>query len=42
MNWVLPATVMGAARFALRILALALTGALGGLIYAHWAQPRVR
>nr|WP_296748906.1 hypothetical protein [Thioalkalivibrio sp.] len=40
MNWILPATVIGAARFGTGILALALAGALGGLLFARWTQPR--
>jgi hypothetical protein len=42
MNRVLPATVIGAARFNTGILALALTGALGGLLYAHWTRQLER
>ncbi len=40
MNSMLPATVIGATRFGTGILALALAGALGGLLYARWSQPR--
>ena len=42
MNWILPATVIGAARFGTGILALALAGALGGLLFARWTRPQER
>ncbi len=40
MNAILPATMIGAARFASGVAALALAGALGGLLFALWARPR--
>ncbi|MCG5497914.1 hypothetical protein [Ectothiorhodospira variabilis] len=39
MNQLLPATLIGASRFSTGILALALAGALGGLLFA-WLSPR--
>ncbi|TVP88950.1 MAG: hypothetical protein EA347_05105 [Thioalkalivibrio sp.] len=40
MNAVLPATMIGAARFPSGVAALALAGVLGGLLFALWARPR--
>lgn len=40
MNALLPATVIGAARFPSGIAALSLAGALGGLLFALWTRPQ--
>ena len=40
MNALLPATVIGAARFPAGIAALSLAGVLGGFLFALWTRPQ--